>query len=56
MQIQGATVGDPDSASVTDIFGARFIDTVLGTGAHLSPDIGDVTEIMLLGHRVGRKC
>ena len=27
-QIQGATIGGPDSASVTDIFGGRFIDTV----------------------------
>ena len=25
-QIQGATIGGPDSASVTDIFGGRFID------------------------------
>ena len=27
-QIQGATVGGPDSDSVTDIIGGRFIDTV----------------------------
>ena len=34
-QIQGATIGGPESASVTDIFGAEYIDKKgNGRGAH----------------------
>ena len=36
-QIQGATIGGPDSVSVTDIFGGRFIDTVARNGGPFEP-------------------
>ena len=37
-QINGATIGDPESASVTDIFGAIYIDRVVNEGnSHLHP-------------------
>ena len=32
MQIDGATIGGPDSASITDIFGGQFIDPVAEQG------------------------
>ena len=37
-QINGATIGSPESASVTDIFGAMFIGRVVNKGnSHLHP-------------------
>ena len=36
-QIPGATIGGPDSASVTDIFGGRFINTVGRNGGPFEP-------------------
>ena len=36
-QIQGATIGGPDSASITDIFGGRIIDTVARNGGPFEP-------------------
>ena len=36
-QIQGATIGSPDPASVTDIFGGRFKDTVARNGGPFEP-------------------
>ena len=31
-QIDGATIGGPESASVTDIFGGQFIDPIVKSG------------------------
>ena len=46
-QINGATIGGPESASVTDIFGAIYIDRVVNEGnSHLNPVIGNVTGMM----------
>ena len=40
-QINGATIGGPASASVTDIFGAVFIDPVAKEGVPLFQEIGN---------------
>ena len=37
-QINGATIGGPESASVTDIFGAEFIDQIAMRGGPIEPD------------------
>ena len=37
-QINGATIGEPESASVTDIFGAEFIDQIAMRGGPIEPD------------------
>ena len=36
-QINGTTIGGPESASVTDIFGAIYIDSVAKTGGPIVP-------------------
>ena len=36
-QIDGATIGGPKSASVTDIFGGQFIDPIVKSGRPLEP-------------------
>ena len=37
MYIYGATIGRPESASVTDIFGGQFIDPIVKLGGPLEP-------------------
>ena len=37
-QIQGATIGGPESASVTDIFGAEYIDKKAMEGGPMEPE------------------
>ena len=41
-QINGATIGGPDSASITDIFGGQFIDPVAERG--IRTNAGEVLE------------
>ena len=36
-QIDGATIGGPESGSVTDIFGAEYIDKVAEKGGNFEP-------------------
>ena len=36
-QINGSTIGGPESASVTDIFGAVYVDPVAERGAPFAP-------------------
>ena len=36
-QINGATIGGPASGSVTDIFGAQYIDNLLEQGGNFEP-------------------
>ena len=37
-QIDGATIGSPDSGSVTDIFGAIYIDKVIQDQCPIEPE------------------
>ena len=38
-QIDGTTIGGPESASVTDIFGGQFIDLIVKSGAQVPEEI-----------------
>ena len=37
-QVNGATIGGPESACVTDIFGAEFIDQIAMRGGPIEPE------------------
>ena len=39
-QIDGAAIGGPESGSVTDIFGAEYMDKVAEKGRNFEPWIG----------------
>ena len=50
-QINGVMIGGPESASVTDIFGAMYIDPVTKNGGPLFLRIGKNIEMI---HEIGR--
>ena len=52
IQINGATIGGPESASVTNIFGAVYIDTIAKSGAYSSNRLEEITG---MAHLILRK-